>query len=655
MIVNTTRLRELAGVDLTQAVSQAPLPPLMAALACATGDPALLDFAQPAEKLINHFPAPHGGMTLAEQERARALCVAALEQLRDGSESLNASDPDRIEHALDFLQKFLMGPAAPGHIDLMRRELGVADLDRPEWTLEQYPDIGDFHVAVIGAGFAGLAMGYRLQQAGVRVTLLEKQDDVGGVWWQNRYPGCRLDTDNLAYSLSFAQSEKWAHQFSTRDDILGYLQEFAKESGLLNCVRLRTTVRSAVYSESQGTWTVVSEQDGTSRSEVFDAVVAACGSLNRPIIPDLPGLQDFEGVTVHTAEWPNTLDLRGKRVAVVGTGASAYQVVPAIAADVESLTLFQRSAPWMSPTPHYHEPIPAGHSALLRCVPGYAEWLRLFQVWNALEGRLQYARAVPDWTDPGSVSPDNKALRDALTQHIRQQYSTRPELADLAVPSYPPYGKRLLRDNGVWAQALQRANVRLVAGAAAKVEPHAIVEADGTQHEVDVIIFATGFDPSNFLPDLEVRGAGGHELHEWWKGEPRAYYGVGLPGFPNFFLSLGPNTGLVANGSLIFLAESAARYVVGVLGGAFERGMHSVCPTMKAFEEFNDGLDEENRQMAWGVEQSSNWYKNTSGRVTMVWPRPLIDYWRATREVETDDHEYSIPIAHRPTNRMEQQ
>lgn len=637
---DTAEIFGLADADIDAALTQVQLPPLLAALYVLSGNRELISFEEADQKLVNHFPAPHGGMSAEEQAKARAISSETIKSLRDGTTPIQPITSPAVDEALVFLRKFLMGKAADEQIELMRLELGLEDLDAPNWNVDQYSFLPGFTVAVIGAGIAGLAMAHRLKQAGMNVTVFEKQDEVGGVWWQNRYPGCRLDTDNLAYSLSFAQKTTWTNQFSTRDDILSYLKDFALENGVRDDIRFETQVKKASYDSDTTKWTVVTEQRGVETSSTFDAVIAAVGSLNRPVIPEIDGLKDFKGQMFHTAEWPEDLDLAGKSVAVVGTGASAYQVVPAIAAEVESLTLFQRSAPWASPTPHYHLPYPQEHFDLLQSIPGYAEWLRLFQFWNAVEGRLEYARVDPGWDELGSVSPASKALREVLTQHTLRQYEGSPQLHEAVIPNYPPYGKRLLRDNGVWAEALQRPNVSLVPQSVSAMTSNGIV-AGGQEYQVDVVIFATGFDASNVLPEMEIRGENGVEMHDYWAGEPRAYYGVSVPGFPNFFMSLGPNTGFVANGSVIFLAECATRYVLNILKTAFDRGATAVAPTEESYLGLNAMLDADNKTMAWGVDQSANWYKNKSGRVTMVWPRPVYEYWKATRDVRAEEHNFS--------------
>jgi 4-hydroxyacetophenone monooxygenase len=341
------------------------------------------------------------------------------------------------------------------------------------------------------------------------------------------------------------------------------------------------------------------------------------------------------------------VDLTGKRVAVIGTGASAYQFVPEIAGKVGSLTVFQRTPPWGLPVPHYHEAVPDGMNWLLEHVPYYDKWYRFWMFWMVTDGLLPMVTADPGWNGPPTaVSAMNLGFREMIAGAIAAQAPNRPDLVEKVVPTYPVGGKRSLLDNGVWMAALQRDNVSLVTDAITEMTETGIVTADGTARDFDVIIYGTGFYASKFLEPMKIRGRGGADLHATWDGDPRAYLGMTNPGFPNLFMIYGPNTNIVVNGSIIFFSECSVRYIVGCLKLLAETGARAMEPKPEVHDAFNARVDAANALMAWGAPQVSSWYKNEKGRVTQNWPFALVDYWRATLEPNPDD--FSIETVPEP-------
>jgi 4-hydroxyacetophenone monooxygenase len=342
----------------------------------------------------------------------------------------------------------------------------------------------------------------------------------------------------------------------------------------------------------------------------------------------------------HSARWPADVDVRGKRVAVVGTGASAYQIVPAIADDVAALSVFQRNPPWMLPTPNYHEEIKPGMAWLLHHVPYYGRWFRFWQFWMAAEGRLPLVEVEADWDHPISVGRANEGLRLECIDHLAQQFSDRPDLLAKVTPTYPPGAKRMLRDNGVWARALKLPHTNLVTDEIARIDEQGIVTADGALHEFDIIVFATGFQASDYLAPMKVVGRDGQNLHKWWSGDCRAYLGITVPGFPNLFMTAGPNTSVVVNGSAIFSAECAVEYALSAIGGLLKGGHAAMDVRQAPFDRFNARIDAGNLTKAWGTAKVSSWYKNRFGRASQTWPFSLLEYWKLTEKVEFADYEF---------------
>lgn len=618
---------------LENAVQEAELPALLAALALTNADLSLLtDQVKPPLPPMDSVIAPQGGMSEDAQKHARELAVEALKCLRERG-SVPAAEPS--EEFLAQVMHFLTKDAGDEYLPLLRHELGLpADFGAPTWTKSDLaPDV-EFTVAIIGAGISGMAAAYRLQQAGVDHIVFEKNTEVGGTWWENVYPGCRLDTPNFAYSYSFAQKADWPQQFSSQREIENYLCDVATTFDLRRAIRFETEVTSAAFDEASGTWTLITTSGAQTRTHRVNAVISAVGQLNRPNIPEIPGLASFNGSWFHSAQWDTGVDLTGSKVAVVGTGASAYQIVPAIAESVEHLTVFQRNAPWMLPTPNYHDDITPGMSWLLRHVPHYGRWFRFWQFWIAAEGRLPFVEADPDWTGEDSTSANNAELRRQLLAHLDQQLAAQPDLRQKMTPNYPPGAKRMLRDNGVWAQTLQQSHVDLITNGIVEITPTGIRTTDGALHKVDTIVFATGFHASDYLEPITVTGREGLDIHDFWGGDARAYMGITVPRFPNLFMLMGPNTGVIVNGSSLYMAECAAEYTVECIGELLRARKQTIEPRADATAAFCARVDAGNQRRTWGVAKVNSWYKNKFGRASQVWPFSLLEYYQLTRSPE---------------------
>ncbi|WP_417426994.1 flavin-containing monooxygenase [Hoeflea sp.] len=626
------------SAEIEAAVAEADLPALLAALAMITGDEALIAAdLRPPNPPMGASIKPQGGMSAEAQAKARQLAIQALVAYRDQGSPEPAAPNGEM---LDRIMRFLVQDASSDYLPLLRHELALPqDMGAPNWKLGNVAPGRDFSVAIIGAGLSGIAAAHRLQQAGVPYTVFERKPDVGGVWWANSYPGCRLDTPNFAYSLSFAQKQDWPQQFSRQPEIQSYIARVSEVAGLRENISFNTEILSLVWQEDTARWLVtLRTATGEIERRSFNAIITAVGQLSQPAIPNIPGLARFSGRHFHSAEWPSDIDILGKRVAVVGTGASAYQIVPSIVDRVNSLHVFQRNPPWMLPTPTYHDDIRPGMAWLLKHVPYYGRWFRFWQFWIAAEGRLPLVEVDEDWQHPISVSRANEGLRQECMVHLEMQLQDRPDLLKKLTPTYPPGAKRMLRDNGVWTSALKQPHASLVTERIDHIEDDAIVTADGERHQVDVIVFATGFLASDYLHPIEVKGREGKDLHEWWGGDCRAHLGITVPGFPNLFMSGGPNTGVVVNGSAIFSAECAVEYALSAIGQTLSAGHDAIDCRMEPFQAFNDAVDAENLRKAWGVAKTTSWYRNATGRASQTWPFSLLEYWRLTERADLDEY-----------------
>ena len=489
---------------------------------------------------------------------------------------------------------------------------------------------------------SGLLAAHRLRQAGVPFVVLDKNDDVGGTWHEAVYPGCRVDNPNHNYSYSFAQRHDWPFHYSSQPILARYFSDCADEFGLRQFIRFRSAVETATWDEASGTWTVrYRDGDGAEQELRSRFVISAVGQLNRPLWPSIGGIADFAGPYWHSAEWRHDVDLTGKRVVVIGTGASALQFIPEIAKIVGELHVLQRTPPWIAPTPDYHEEVPAGLRWLYRHVPTYSELTRFAIFWRMGDGALASVRVDPAWQgDGGSVNEISEMGRQLLLAYYQEQFGDRPDLLAKVVPTYPPGAKRAVRDNGIWAATLKRPNVHLVTDPIAGVDSGGVLPRDGTHLDADVIIYGTGYQASNFLTPMRVTGRDGADLHQQWGGDARAYLGVTIPGFPNLFCLYGPNTNIVINGSIVYFSECGVRLVLGLVRELATRRARAVEVDRTVHDRFNDEVDSENRRMAWGWSDVNSWYKNAHGRVAQNWPFTLLEYWQRTATPDPSEYEF---------------
>ena len=608
---------------------------MLCAVAQRTGDLSVLrdEFAPDQTQLLQ----PGRGLGPEQEDEARRIAAAALAAHRDAGALDHALTRDELRR----IYGFLVGSDAVDHWEpFLTEELAPAGTDprAPTWHLDDVG--GSFRCAVIGAGASGLAAAHRLRQTGVTVTVFEKNTDVGGTWLENVYPGCRVDVPNQLYSFSFAQTNDWASRFSAQPDLLAYLQGLAKELGLGPSIRFGSEVTEARYDDETHTWTLkVRNGDGPESDEEFDGVVCAVGQLNRPSFPNIAGRDSFEGPSFHSAAWDDTVELANRRVAVIGTGASAAQFVPLIAGEVAHLDVFQRTPPWLLPTDNYGDPFPPEFHDLLARLPDYGRWDRLWQFWIMHEGLLVAARVDPEWDEhTEAVSASNDFVRSMLLDVLRAQVED-DELYEKMVPHFPPFAKRALRDDGRWAAACSSDDTDLVTTPIETITPSGVRTVDGVEHPADVLIYGTGFTASDFVAPMRVFGEGGVELNEEWSGDAMAYLGITVPGFPNFFMLYGPNTNLVINGSILIMVECQVHYAVEAIGRLLRSGHRSMSCRRDVHERYAAEMAEGNSKMVWGVADVPTWYRNKNGRVTQNWPFDLHTYWSRTLEPDLSDYE----------------
>jgi cation diffusion facilitator CzcD-associated flavoprotein CzcO len=476
-------------------------------------------------------------------------------------------------------------------------------------------------VAIIGAGFAGLGMAIRLKQEGVEpFAVLERADEVGGTWRANHYPGCCCDVPSHVYSYSFELNPRWRRGFAPQAEILDYLKGCADKYGVRPHIRFGQDVAEARWDDTARRWELATA-DGTRLTA--DVLVNAAGALSSPKDPDIPGLDTFAGTTFHSAEWKHDHDLAGERVAVIGTGASAIQFVPAIQPTVGRLHLFQRTAPWV--IPRFDHEITKVEHALLR-IPGVARLVREALYW------LLETRVV------GFRQPRIMKLADRVARwHLKRQVGDREDLRRKLTPGYVMGCKRILISDDYYP-SLTHDNVEVVTDGIAEVRERSIVTEDGAEREIDTIIFGTGFSVTKQPIAKRIRGKDGRTLDEHWATSMQAYKGTTVAGFPNLMVMTGPNTGLGHN-SMVYMIESQLTYVMGCLRTLEQRDakVFEVRPDVVA--RYNDELERQMEGTVWTAGQCQSWYLDDTGRNTTLWPSYSYAFRRRTRAFDPDAYE----------------
>ena len=588
---------------------------------------------------------PDGGLEREHGAEIRERALQVLRAFRDGSrnESGRARLPllPPVERMQELMSFALGQPIAPEYVPMMLEDMQLAssrDGGPIVPQLKRSTGQRELSAIVIGAGMSGLLAAMALGRAGVPYVVLEKNADVGGTWFENSYPGCRVDLPNHFYSYSFAPNHGWSDHFSRRDELLAYFKRIAGQHGLRAHTRFEHEVLGAEWDAADARWAVrVRGRDG--REEVLHAsvLISAVGQLNRPSIPKLPGLARFTGPAFHTAQWRHDVELAGKRVAVIGTGASAMQVVPQLAQQAGKLVIFQRSAQWAIRNADYFVPVSEGKKWLLRHVPYYAQWYRFRLFFTNADGLHATLQVDPEWPDQRrAINASNDRIRHMLTEYIERELGDRHDLRAKAIPDYPPFAKRMLLDND-WFRTLTRDNVELVTDPIAEVDERGMTLRSGEHHALDALVFATGFQANRFLWPMRIAGREGQLLHERWGDDPRAHLGMTVPGFPNFFCLYGPNTNLAHGGSIIFHSECQVHYVVACLQLLLDRNASALECKQSVHDAYNARVDAAHERMIWAHPHVSNWYKNSAGRVTTNSPFRLVDYWSMTRTPDPDD------------------
>lgn len=480
----------------------------------------------------------------------------------------------------------------------------------------------NYQQIIIGAGFAGICAAIKLKQAGMNdFVILERNPHLGGTWWDNAYPGAACDVESHLYSYSFEPKPDWSRQFSPQEEILAYLENCASKYGVDKHIHFNCSVNKAVFDEQNGVWNV-----SISTAEVFTApvLISCTGGLSQPALPQIAGIADYKGEKFHSARWDKKYDLKGKTVAVIGTGASAVQIVPTIAHEVKQLLLFQRTPPWILPKPD-------------KTISSFRKWCykNLPFTRKLYRGRLYWVHEVMAIGFTGSVGM-MKLVSKLASRFIKQSISN-DELRQKVTPNYIMGCKRVLLSNDYYP-ALQRSNVELITSHIERLNENGILTADARQHNVDAVVFATGFNAAEGVVVYEIKGRNNLDLNDAWQNGAEAYLGTAIAGFPNLFLVVGPNTGL-GHSSMILMIEAQINYIMGAIQTLKKDGIKFMDLKKSVLQSYNDELQLKLAKSVWQKGGCHSWYQTKNGKNVTLWPGFTFTFMKQTKNFEADKYE----------------
>lgn len=529
---------------------------------------------------------------------------------------------------LNILQVVAGAEFGEAYVPRLKEELGITS---PKYVAPSHPR-RHIRVVVIGAGLAGLYLAKHLVDTGIEFLVVERNEEVGGVWLQNNYPDCGCDAPDHLYGFQDELNIEWSRYYARRGEILNYIKGYAAKHQLYRYLRLSTTVVRAWYEDATHQWAVEVEGVESAREIIHcDVLITAVGSLNQPKFPSIPGWEQFKGVSFHTAEWRHDVSLYGKRVGLIGNGSSGVQVARNIAAVAQRLTIFQRSPGWVRLNPKTNLPTSEGLNWCLKHVPGYKEWFRFILYCDQGDAVFKYLVKDPEWGGDG-ISLENERLRKQMVDYIVSQIGDKPDLVRKLVPTYPPYTKRMVVDND-WYATCARSNVEVVTEPIVSAGETGLQTEDGEVHDLDVVVFATGFHNTRYLYPMDIRGRGGRSVADVFgsEDEAEAYMGMAVPGFPNFFSIDGPNSGFAA-GSATLMIHCQARYIMQCLTKMIDEDIRAMECKQDVCAKYNRWLDEVCETMVWSRPEAGERLLNRKGRVVGRLPMKLQDFWLMSRE-----------------------
>lgn len=616
-----------------RAIRHADMNALRISLYHQTGDADLLNMT------LARFPVRGGAFEarVVAKDHHEAIAAKAVAYLCNPDRAVRpAPTRDEAERLMQLFQGCDLSPSA---LDFGFGDLGIDKSARDaEWTAKPAPEqLADFDVTIIGGGISGLAASRQLARLGLKHRVLEKRDNFGGTWHINDYPEARVDISTFLYQYKFDLEYPWKSHFATQPELVDYMDYVVDKYGLRDNIELNTELQAATWNDNLAKWELtIGLPDGTVEQRLTNVVISAVGLFGTPKMPEIPGIEDFKGAMFHTTEWDHDFVADGKRIAVIGTGSTSTQLMPALAEKAEQLTVYQRTPSWITPVFDYHGTVSPELRWLIDTMPGYANW-HVYSLHVADLQLQEFQDLDRDWiARGGKVNERNDRLRENLTRYIREECGDRDDLYDRLVPDYAPTARRLVIDNGFY-RALRRDNVALDSAGIERITPTGIVSKDGTAREFDLIVLGAGFQVSRYLWPTTYRGRSGLTLEQLWEADgARAHLGINLPGFPNMFVIYGPNA-QARSGSFHSWIEILTRYICGLVTHMIESGGSTIEVTNEAFDAYNARMDEAMKSTLWEAEGQGGYYVNEQGRSGVNMPWRIYDFYEMLRTPDMAD------------------
>ena len=617
---------------LERALDSASFPVIAALLVHFTGDISILDKLPKPNQVV--LGETQGFLTHKDKQIIKKIALKEIGRFFSNSAFDDIYIPSNEE--LNEMMNFIVGEeVSSDYVPMMLGDLNITThTSKPNFLATK----SNLEVLIIGAGMSGILAAIKLAEIGIKYKIYEKNNDLGGTWYENQYPGSRVDIANHFYSYSFEENHQWSEHFSRQPELLDYFKKCFHKYDIQKNTYFETQVTDMKFDELNQEWSVNSICHGEKKTESISIVISCVGQLNQPKIPEINGLKKFQGNMFHSSQWPNFDAISGKKVAVVGTGASAFQIVPSIAKSCKELTIFQRSPPWMFPNPQYHEEVDDGKKWLLKNLPFYSRWYRFLLFYPGSDQLLDSLFIDPAWkVRSDSINQKNDAMRELFTAAMLGQISDQ-SLVDKVIPDYPPFGKRMLQDNGAWLQALHLPNVTLLSEGVECISSKGVVSS-GKELKFDTIIFATGFRAQDFFSPINIDGGSG-SYDKIYGDSPRSYLGITFSSMPNFFAMYGPGTNLAHAGSIIFNSECQINYICSAIKYMLSNNFKVIRVKPEIEKQYQDRFDKRHEKMVWQHSKVSSWYQNSKGKVVTTSPWRLVEYWNWTNKFNQDDYEF---------------
>ncbi len=619
-----------------RSVAQSNLNALRMALFQQTGDPQLTKVGIEMQELQG---GAFRAYSVAADDRSRITDYAVNFLLKQKFRKIR---PPSRDEARELMEVFIGRSISDAEFNYGYEELAFEDFPRrSEWT-DGIPreKLEDFSVAIIGAGFSGIGIAVQLERLGIPYQIFDRQSGIGGTWELNDYPQARVDITTFLYQYKFEKNYPWKSHFATQKELKEYIQHIAAKYGVAPHIHLETHVTDARWDEDSKRWKLNLIGPDGPFEHAANVIVSCSGLFSTPRLPGIPGIREFEGKMFHTTDWDHSFDLDGKAIALIGTGSTGCQLAPEIAERAKQFTVYQRTPSWITPVRGYRSTVSPEKRWLFDNLPGYWNWF-VYSAYVA-EAQVQGLQDLdPNWIAKGGVVNErNTAFRQTLTDYIYSKFPDRPHIAEKCIPSYPPVARRLVIDNG-WYDALARDNVDLVTDGIEQITTNGILGRDGKERKFDLIILGAGFEVSKFLWPVNYVGRDGATPKKLWeKDGARAFLGLTLPGLPNFFVCYGPNSQSRAGGFHDW-AEIWSRYIGDLMVHMIEHDLSAMEVRKEKYVEYNNAMDERNKQLLWETEGVGGYYVNEYGRSGIKMPWTMHEFFEMVRKPDPNDYEWT--------------